>query len=217
MTPWIKICGLTRADAVAAALAARIDAIGFVFTSSPRRLSPSAAAALAAPARGRLACVAVARRPSQPLIDEILSVFKPDLLQLDMEDLPSLSLPSGCAVLPVLRSGHAEPDRLPARLLYEGAVSGAGARCDWQGARAVAARTELVLAGGLNAAHIGEALRAVRPFGLDVSSGVEIEPGIKSPERMQEFVIAARTAFATLKAGAQTAGEDSIMNEASPT
>ena len=198
MNLWIKICGLTRADAVAAALDAGVDAIGFVFTSSPRQQTPSSAAALAAPARGRLACIAVARRPSQQLLEQIVSIFRPDVLQLDLEDLAGLRVPSGPALLPVLRSAQAEPAPLPPRLLYEGAVSGAGVVCDWQGAQAVAARSELVLAGGLNAANIEAALRNVRPFGVDVSSGVESQPGIKSPIRMREFVAAARAVSATM-------------------
>src|SRR5579863_5691178 len=198
MSLWIKICGLTRGDAVAAALDARVDAIGFVFTSSPRQQTPSSAAALAAPARGKLTCIAVARRPSQQLLEEIVSVFKPDVMQLDLEDLAGLHLPSGPALLPVLRNGHAEPDRLPPRLLYEGAVSGAGEVCDWRSAHTVALRTELVLAGGLNAANIQEALRSVRPFGVDVSTGVESQPGIKSPLRMHEFVAAARAVAKTM-------------------
>jgi phosphoribosylanthranilate isomerase len=192
---WIKICGLTRSDAVAAALDASVDAIGFVFTPSPRQQSPASAAALAAAARGRLACVAVARRPSQQLVDEIVSVFKPDAVQVDLEDLANLHLPRSLTLLPVLRSGHVAPERLPARLLYEGAVSGAGVVCDWRGAQAVAARTQLVLAGGLDAGNVGAAIARVRPFGVDVSSGVESQPGIKSRTRMQEFVAAARAAF----------------------
>jgi phosphoribosylanthranilate isomerase len=192
---WIKICGLTRSDAVAAALDASVDAIGFVFTPSPRQQSPASAAALAAAARGRLACVAVVRRPSQQLVDEIVAVFKPDAVQVDLEDLANLYLPRSLTLLPVLRSGHVAPEPLPARLLYEGPVSGAGAVCDWRGAQAVAARTQLVLAGGLDAGNIAAAIASVRPFGVDVSSGVESQPGIKSRARMQEFVAAARAAF----------------------
>jgi phosphoribosylanthranilate isomerase len=67
--------------------------------------------------------------------------------------------------------------------------------CDWRGAQAVAARTQLVLAGGLDAGNIAAAIASVRPFGVDVSSGVESQPGIKSRARMQEFVAAARAAF----------------------
>ena len=199
MSLWIKICGLTRSDAVAAALGARVDAIGFVFTSSPRWQTPAAAAALALPARGRTCRVAVARRPSQKLIDDIVSMFDPDALQADVEDLARLRLPRELARLPVLRSGHALPEPLPTRVLYEGAVSGAGLVCDWQAAQSVAARTELVLAGGLDARNVADAIRSVHPFGVDVSSGVESQPGIKSPAMIEEFVARARGAFEETK------------------
>jgi phosphoribosylanthranilate isomerase len=192
---WIKICGLTRSDAVAAALDASVDAIGFVFTPSPRQQSPSSAAALARPARGRVHCVAVARRPSQQLIEEIMSVFKPDVLQVDFEDLAGLRLPRSLSLLPVLRSGQMLPQLVPARVLFEGTVSGSGRTCDWSEATIAAANTQLVLAGGLEAGNVAQAIRSVRPFGVDVSSGVEAEPGIKSPARMQEFVATARAAF----------------------
>ena len=73
---WIKICGLTAAAAVEAALEARVDAIGFVFARSVRELTPESAAALARPARGQVRCVAVTHHPSQAAIDEIVRVFE---------------------------------------------------------------------------------------------------------------------------------------------
>jgi phosphoribosylanthranilate isomerase len=189
---WIKICGMTTPDAVAAALAARVDAIGFVFAESPRQVTPQRAVQLAASARRRARCVAVTRRPTQKLIDEIVSVFQPDLLQTDIADLPLLHLPRQLEILPVLRAGNGEPQSLPARLLYEGQASGSGAVCDWAGAWAIAQRTQLILAGGLNANNVAEAIAAVAPFGVDVSSGVEERPGIKSAEKIAQFVAAAR-------------------------
>src|ERR1700683_4608311 len=80
---WIKICGMTSAQAVSAALAACVDAIGFVFASSVRRISPQQAATLARSVRGRLPCVAVMRHPTQAELDEVVRVFSPDLLQTD--------------------------------------------------------------------------------------------------------------------------------------
>src|SRR5262245_60269407 len=121
---WIKVCGMTTSDAVTAALHARIDAIGFVFAESKRQLTPQRAAQLATPARGKLACIAVTRHPTQREIDEILSVFRPDVLQTDAEDFPGLELPSNLEKLPVVRAGGSEYQPLPARLLFEGPISG---------------------------------------------------------------------------------------------
>lgn len=191
---WIKICGMTTPAAVAAALEAQVDAIGFVFAESPRRLTPHAATRLAAAARGRVRCVAVTRHPAQAEVDEIVGVFRPDVLQTDAADLLSLRLPAGLESLPVVRAGEQWPAQLPARVLFEGPASGRGMTSDWAAARALARRTELVLAGGLNSGNVAAAIEAVRPFGLDVSSGVETQPGVKSPAAIAAFVSAVRAA-----------------------
>ena len=206
---WIKICGMTTPEAVEAAIEAHADAIGFVFSSSPRRLTPAAAARLAAPARGRLSCIAVTRRLIQSDLVEILAAFAPDALQTDAEDLPGLELPPSLALLPVLRAGHALPQRLPGRVLYEGPVSGVGVPCDWSSARGLAARTELVLAGGLTPHNVGSAIASVQPFGVDVSSGVEEWLGRKSPEKILRFVESARQAFERV-AQTSAAGEEEV-------
>jgi phosphoribosylanthranilate isomerase len=191
---WIKICGLTDAAAVAAALAAGVDAIGFVFSPSPRQIAPALAAKLAAPARGRVLCIAVTRHPKQPLLDEILRDFKPDGWQTDIGDLGILRVPRQLPILPVLRSGSLALESPPRRFLFEGPSSGAGVTGDWQEAAALATRSELILAGGLRVENVGAAIAQVRPFGVDVSSGVEAQPGTKSPALIGAFVAAARAA-----------------------
>lgn len=193
---WIKICGMTTAEAVDAALAARVEAIGFVFASSPRELTPESAAALARPARGRVRCVAVTRHPTQSALDEILELFAPDILQSDAADLDRLRLPAVLETLPVVRAGGALPEPLPERILFEGPVSGRGAVSDWSAAAGLARRTRLVLAGGLDEANVAAAIAQVQPFGVDVSSGVEQRPGIKSPAAIMRFVTAVRAATA---------------------
>jgi len=189
---WIKICGMTTPEAVQAALDARVDAIGFVFAESKRQVSPRRAAELARPARGRARCIAVTKQPTQQLVDEILDVFKPDSLQSDWEDLRSLRLPRELDVIPVLRAGRDEPSPLPSRVLFEGPASGTGLQTDWLAARTVARRAELILAGGLSPANVAAAIAQVQPFGVDVSSGVEQSPGLKSPEKIASFVENAR-------------------------
>ena len=193
MSVWIKICGMTTPEAVAASLDAGVDAIGFVFAESIRQLTPAKAASLAAPARGRVLCTAVTRHPSQQVIDEILAVFKPDLLQTDAEDLPSLRIPPQLALLPVHRRWHGDEYSLSPRLLFEGLASGTGMPCDWVAAQHIARKSQLVLAGGLNAANVAAAIAEVRPFGVDVSSGVEERPGVKSQAAIARFVSAARS------------------------
>jgi phosphoribosylanthranilate isomerase len=197
---FIKICGMTDARAVAAAVAAGADAIGFVLAPSVRRVTPAEAAALAAPARGRALCVAVTLHPDVALLDEIFTQFRPDVLQTDLADLASITLPPGVVAWPVLRgepAGTAGSQLAQGqRVLFEGLSSGAGKLADWTMARAMTSRYALILAGGLRPSNVADAIEAVRPYGVDVSSGVEESPGRKSAELIESFVSRARAAFA---------------------
>jgi phosphoribosylanthranilate isomerase len=192
---FIKVCGMTTPDAVAAAIAARVDAIGFVFAESVRKVTPDVASQLAAAARGRVKLFAVTKHPTQRLVDEIAEVFEPDVLQTDAEDFASLRVPRGLELIPVLRSGAVLPQPLPPKFVFEGPVSGTGVAFDWTTAAQVARRGSLILAGGLNAGNVADAIHAVRPFGVDVSSGVEARPGVKSPQKIAAFVSAVRSAL----------------------
>jgi phosphoribosylanthranilate isomerase len=189
---WIKICGMTTPEAVEACLAAGVDAIGFVFAESVRQVTPAKAASLAAPARGRVVCTAVTRHPTQQAVDEIIEVFQPDLLQTDVADLRGLRLPQQLSLLPVFRRWNGAAHPVPPRLLFEGHTSGSGMPADWVSASQLARKSELILAGGLNATNVATAIAAVNPFGVDVSSGVEERPGIKSQAEIARFVSAAR-------------------------
>jgi phosphoribosylanthranilate isomerase len=140
--------------------------------------------------------VAVTQHPSQDALDEILRVFRPDVLQTDAPDLLTLRLPDALEVLPVVRARNTLPASLPPRLLFEGELSGTGQAADWSTARSHARQTELVLAGGLDADNVAVAIEAVEPFGVDVSSGVEERPGVKSPRRILQFVSSVRAAAA---------------------
>jgi len=201
---WIKVCGMTTPEAVRAALDANVDAIGFVFTESKRRVTPERAAELAQPARGRARCIAVTRHPTQTDVEAILEIFKPDAFQTDWLDLQTLKLPRELALLPVLRAGGGEPQPLPARVLFEGPVSGTGLPTDWPSAHAMARRTEVILAGGLSPENVAHAIAEVRPFGVDVSSGVESSPGLKSPVKIAGFVSAARAAVSAVASAASS-------------
>jgi phosphoribosylanthranilate isomerase len=105
-----------------------------------------------------------------------------------------LDLPRTLSVLPVMRPASQPACALPGRVLFEGPVSGSGQTTDWQEAAAMARRTQVILAGGLSPANVADAIRHVRPFGVDVSSGVEQAPGIKNPGKIEQFVAAARAA-----------------------
>jgi phosphoribosylanthranilate isomerase len=189
---FIKICGMTSESAVVAAVECGVDAVGFVFAPSPRQLTPQKAAALSAAAPRDLLRVAVTQQPGQKLVDEICRWLEPDWLQTDFEDLAELDIPAGVRALPVMRPGRTLPVPFPARVVFEGPVSGSGAVSDWTLAASFSETAEVILAGGLNASNVVRAIEQVRPFGVDVSSGVESAPGVKDARRMAEFVTAVR-------------------------
>ena len=203
MAIWVKICGLTTREAVEAAVAAGADAVGFVFAPSKRQVTAAQAVQLAQGVPRRIPRVAVMLHPTQSQLDEVWAEFRPDVLQTDVEDLQTLRVPMGLSVMPVVRNGVGLKPDLQAppvgrasarhqRVLFEGPVSGVGSTSDWNSAAQLARTTQLVLAGGLNATNVADAIAAVRPFGVDVSSGVEASPGIKDPARIHEFVRRAR-------------------------
>jgi phosphoribosylanthranilate isomerase len=195
MNVLVKICGLRNAADVTAAVDAGADAIGFVFAESVRRVTAAEAAQATAQLRTDIRKVAVMRHPSDEEWQEVLLEFRPDLLQTDSEDFETLDVPDAVQRLPVIREGHVVlNEELPDVFIYEGASSGQGEVVDWKRAAGIAARGKMILAGGLSAQNIGEAIATVRPFGVDVSSAVEIEPGVKKPELIQEFIDAVRAA-----------------------
>ena len=177
-----------------AAIAEGVNAIGFVFAPSKRQVTAAHAAQLTKGVPSNVLRIAVLQHPAQSLLDEVCSVFNPDVLQTDYEDLAGLQLPDGLKVLPVVRAGKALPSPLPVRLLFEGPVSGTGETADWTRAAELAKQTQLILAGGLNPSNVAAAIARVQPFGVDVSSGVESVSGVKDVRKIVEFVRAVREA-----------------------
>jgi phosphoribosylanthranilate isomerase len=190
---FVKICGLRTREAVDAAVAAGADALGFVFAPSPRRVEPAEARALCTALPEHIVRVAVMQQPERELLNRVFAEFAPDWLQIDAGDLAGIELPEGCEPLPVYREGSAPIVELtPPRLLFEGAVSGHGRIADWDQAAGLASRTALILAGGLDAANVTAAIRQVRPWGVDVSSGVERARGEKDIAMIETFIARVR-------------------------
>lgn len=196
---FVKVCGLSAREHVQAAVAAGADAIGFVFAASPRRVTPAYAAAISNRVPVTTKKVAVMLHPSNDEWRQVLEGFGPDVLQTDAGDFASLDVPDRVERWPVFRQGYAvtgTPTNTVSGtvFLYEGAKSGQGETVDWQTAARVARQGRMILAGGLDAANVGDAIATVRPYGVDVSSGVESAPGQKDPAMIREFINAARAA-----------------------
>lgn len=194
MRTQIKICGLSSFEMLDAAIDAGADAVGFVFAESPRRVTPEAAARMAESLPESIISVAVMRHPDPHEVAKVVKVLDPVFLQTDVEDFDRIELLGPCRPLPVFREGRPTPGKLPRLLLFEGSVSGSGEVADWSQARKLAAKTRVILAGGLHPGNVGEAIRSVRPYGVDVSSGVEVSRGKKDPWLIKAFVEAVREA-----------------------
>jgi phosphoribosylanthranilate isomerase len=192
---FVKICGLTTPAAIEAAIYGGADAVGFVFAESPRRVTPAAARELCRNLPAEIVRVAVMRHPSAADWQEVHSEFRPDWLQTDAADFGALQIGPDCVRLPVFRDARIPAESSwPAPMLFESIDSGAGRRADWQIGAQLAAQTDLILAGGLDPTNIAEAIAAVAPWGVDVSSGVESSRGTKDPDMIIDFIARARAA-----------------------
>jgi phosphoribosylanthranilate isomerase len=195
----IKVCGITRADDARRAVDLGVDALGFIFwAGSPRCVSVRQAAEIAAALPPLVATVGVF--VNQPL-DEIRAVAAGvglSAIQLhgDEDVIACAGLPGRCIKAIGVGAGFDAPavaswppDVWPLLDAHDPARrGGTGRAVDWDVAAAVARVRRVILAGGLDASNVRGAITRVRPFAVDVSSGVEREPGVKDPERLRAFV-----------------------------
>lgn len=211
MSVRVKICGVTDRQGLEAAVDAGADAVGFVMAPSPRRLGIAEAAALAAATPPFVSRVLVFRDPPAELLRVAAEAIDPDRIQLEAEDVDRVPAGYRGRVLPVFHDDESFPKRLEA-WVGEGAGreggsvavpvihlegpgrGGRGIPVDRERAARAAGLARLVLAGGLRPDNVRAAVREIRPYAVDVSSGVESAPGKKDPERVRAFVAAARDA-----------------------
>ena len=180
---YIKICGLRTDAAIDAAVAAGADAVGFVMCPSPRQVSIEVARALRSRIPASTQVVAVVRTIDDRAVDNAVAVGA-NVLQgegdLDRE------MPGDLRRLVACRIDSIPPGE--SWLLLDGPRAGSGQPTDFDVARQVAAARPLILAGGLSPHNVAEAIRYVRPAGVDVSSGVEHRRGEKDPELIRDFI-----------------------------
>ena len=200
---WIKICGIRRLEDGLAAAEAGADAVGFVFAESPRRIDPEAARFISRdlPAHVMRYGVFVDEAPAE--IARIVSVAELDRIQLHGFEEPMVRELAGTRVVKAFRArDEAVLEEITAWAVdtffldtwTPEAAGGSGTPFDWQLARRASDLGRMILAGGLTPENVGDAILAARPFGVDVSSGVEIAPGEKDPDRILAFVASVRDA-----------------------
>jgi len=191
----VKICGITRADDALAAVAAGANAIGFVFwPDSPRFVDPYRARAIRAALPPFVTAVGVFVNQPVEYVSGVASLVRLGAVQLHGDETPQyaslLSAPIVKA-LPLTTLGESDlaawPDETMVLLDVHDPVKrgGTGRTIDWDAAATISARRRIVLAGGLTPDNVADAVARVRPFGIDVSSGVEASPGIKDHRRVR--------------------------------
>ncbi|GGF49827.1 N-(5'-phosphoribosyl)anthranilate isomerase [Azorhizobium oxalatiphilum] len=216
----VKICGLSTADTLEAALDAGADLVGFVhFPKSPRHVALADAPALVAQVRGRAKKVLLLVNPDDATLDAALAAFQPDIVQLHGSESPErVAEIRACIGRPVMKAlpvARAEDlATVPAyaavadRLLFDAKPlpddtlpGGNGRPFDWNLLAGLDPGRPVMLSGGLDAGNLPLALSVAHVDGVDVSSGVETAPGRKSAEKIFAFVQAARAAAAQVAEG----------------
>lgn len=221
----IKICGLTRLEDLQAAIAAGADAVGFVFyDKSPRYIQPEAAATLIAQIPPFVSAVGLFVNASVAEVQAVVAQTSIAMLQFHGDETPEQCAAIAAAVnRPFMRALRVKPDTSPADLLkyesdyraasrlftgllldtYVDSYGGSGKVFDWSLIpESIAPR--VVLSGGLSAQNATDAVIQVRPYAVDISSGVERDKGIKDSAKIRAFIAAVQVADASA-AGTDTA------------
>ncbi|MGA7226934.1 MAG: phosphoribosylanthranilate isomerase [Acidimicrobiia bacterium] len=199
MSLFVKLCGLRSEADLEAAVEAGADAVGFVLTPSPRRITVEMAGRLMRMLPDSVLGVAVFHQPSSSLLSRTMETVVPDLLQAEpayLEGVPTaLRLPV-VVEGSTLRSDFELALRDSGRrmvLVDRSARGGTGERTSWSLLSELPRRDRLIVAGGLGPGNVADAVRLIGPLGVDVSSGIEKSPGEKDPAMMRAFVAAARS------------------------
>lgn len=209
----IKICGLKTREALLRAVDLGASHVGFIFFGkSPRNIEPADAAELADLVRGRAKIVAVTVDADNDELDEIVSLLRPDILQLHGSESPDRVLTIKAVYgLPVMKAlsvrEAADLDKVDAyigiadRFLFDAKPpagsdlpGGNGVSFDWTLMDALDGSVDYMLSGGMNKDNVADAVAATRASGIDVSSGVESAPGVKDIGKIEAFFEAMRQA-----------------------
>lgn len=212
MKTWIKFCGTTSVEDALAAVEAGADALGFIFAPSPRRVTVPQARQIIHEMPQSVERIGVFRGETAEEIRKVVSEVALTGVQLHggeeasgVYDRLPRSRRDSLRIIKTLIAEEGFETRLDAPdgrivsgwLLDSGA--GSGKTFDWQAARTQLEKRsgKFIIAGGLTPGNVGDAIRTFSPWGVDVVSGIEREPGRKDPEKMQAFVAAVRKAEQT--------------------
>jgi phosphoribosylanthranilate isomerase len=197
----IKICGLCDLESAAGAVEAGADLIGFHFCDSDRRVSPEEARAIIdeLSVRPRIVGVFIDEDPAE--VRRIGDYLDLDMVQLHGSEAPGFEAGRPAMKVLKIRNGQVPdagdwPDPIMLDSWSADQRGGTGQAWDWDLARPLLEARQVFIAGGLQPGNVGKVVSGFRPYGVDVSSGVEARPRVKDPEKMRAFVRAVRRAEA---------------------
>ncbi len=198
---FVKICGITNEDDALFAVAMGADAVGFIFAPSPRQVAAQTVYDITRRLPPEVLTVGVFRDEHPSRVIEIAHRANVKAVQLHGRETPEQSKEIGGSIRWVIKafgsdSPHlAEADRYGTDLVLLDAPSpGSGKLFDWNLAADVPDSVRMILAGGLDADNVADAIEIVEPWGVDAASGVEFEPGRKDPTKVRRFIANARAA-----------------------
>jgi phosphoribosylanthranilate isomerase len=195
----VKICGICDVDAARAAVESGADMIGFHFCDSPRRVTPEEAKAIVGDLIVRPTIVGVFIDQAPEEVRQIAEFVGLDMLQLHGSEQPGYE-----AGRPVMKVLKVHDDQIPDASPWPDPImldswsadqrGGTGRSWDWELARALITERKVFIAGGLEPGNVGKVVSAFKPYGVDVSSGVESVVRVKDPDKVRAFVHAVRLA-----------------------
>ena len=202
----VKICGITNAEDAALAVAAGADALGFIlYRKSPRFVEPTVVRTIVAGLPPFVLPIGVFVNEEAVAVRTLMDECGLALAQLHGDESAAYCRTLGRPVLKALRlkdhsaflalaefQGRANVRGFVVDAFSDQAYGGTGQTVDWALAAEAARAAPVLLAGGLTPANVSQAIQAVRPYGVDVSSGVEARPGKKDPAKVKAFIEAAR-------------------------
>jgi len=197
----VKICGITSEPDALLAVGLGADAIGFVFAPSPRQVAPQAVRRIIERIPPEILTVGVFRNEAPSRVVDIVNGIGLRGAQLHGDETAedtqwvAARVPFTIKAFP---AGHRNIARIDdygvETVLVDAPSPGSGEVFDWRLAEGVVDPARLIVSGGLHAGNVADAIAHLHPFGVDVSSGVEAEPGRKDPRKVRAFVMAARAA-----------------------
>lgn len=198
---FVKICGTTSEEDALLAVAMGADAVGFIFAPSPRQIAPIVAADIAKRLPPEVLTVGVFRDQSPQRVVEVMETAGLRAAQLHGRETPEQAVWIRRRVRTVIKV-FAAGDRAIADaasygadvVMLDAATPGSGQVFDWRLAEGVPAGQRLLLAGGLSAENVADAIAHVNPWGVDAASGLESAPGKKDPRKLRAFIAAAKGA-----------------------